>query len=115
MQEKNQSVFLGRFSYLLTDFCGNLLFCIIGAYLLYFFTDVYGLPVAVTGTLLLVTRVLDCLDAPIWGSIIDHTKSRYGKSRLSSCGLQFHLLFLCGQHLQHLHFYLKQERLYMPF
>ena len=81
MQEKNQSVFLGRFSYLLTDFCGNLLFCIIGAYLLYFFTDVYGLPVAVTGTLLLVTRVLDCLDAPIWGSIIDHTKSRYGKSR----------------------------------
>ncbi len=81
MQEKSQNAFLGRFAYLLTDFCGNLLFCIIGAYLLYFYTDVFGLPIAITGTLLLATRILDCLDAPIWGSIVDHTKSKYGKSR----------------------------------
>lgn len=70
-----------RLSYALTDGCGNLLYCIIGSYLLYFYTDVFGLSVAVTGTLLLVTRLLDGIDAPIWGCIVDHTKSRYGQSR----------------------------------
>ena len=34
---------LCRSSFFLTDFCGNLLFCIIGSYLLYFYTDVFGL------------------------------------------------------------------------
>lgn len=70
-----------RISFFLTDFCGNLLFCIIGSYLLYFYTDVFGLPVTVTGMLLLLTRILDAIDAPVWGSIVDHTKSKYGKSR----------------------------------
>lgn len=73
--------FIGRFSFFLTDFCGNLLFCIIGSYLLYFYTDVFGLPVTVTGMLLLLTRILDAIDAPIWGSIVDHTHSKYGRSR----------------------------------
>jgi len=70
-----------RLSYALTDASGNLLYCIIGAYLLYFLTDVYGLSVGVTGTLLLATRLLDAIDAPIWGFIVDHTKSKYGQSR----------------------------------
>lgn len=72
---------LCRSSFFLTDFCGNLLFCIIGSYLLYFYTDVFGLSVTVTGMLLLLTRILDAIDAPIWGSIVDHTSSRYGRSR----------------------------------
>ncbi|MBP2632289.1 MAG: transporter [Firmicutes bacterium] len=71
----------GRLSYALTDASGNLLYCIIGAYLLYFLTDVYGLSVGVTGTLLLATRLLDAIDAPAWGFIVDHTKSKYGQSR----------------------------------
>lgn len=71
----------GRISFFLTDFCGNLLFCIIGSYLLYFYTDVFGLPVTITGLLLLLTRFLDAIDAPIWGSIVDHTHSKYGRSR----------------------------------
>lgn len=32
-----------RLSYSLTDGCGNLLYCIIGSFLLYFYTDVFGL------------------------------------------------------------------------
>jgi sugar (glycoside-pentoside-hexuronide) transporter len=70
-----------RLSYSLTDGCGNLLYCIIGSFLLYFYTDVFGLSVAVTGTLLLATRLLDAVDAPIWGVIVDHTKTKYGQSR----------------------------------
>ena len=70
-----------RLSYALTDGCGNLLYCIIGSFLLYFYTDVFGLSVAVTGTLLLATRLLDAIDAPVWGFIVDHTKTKYGQSR----------------------------------
>ncbi len=71
----------GRLSYGLTDGCGNLLYCIIGSYLLYFYTDVFGLSVATAGTILLLTRLLDAVDAPVWGFIVDHTKSKYGRSR----------------------------------
>ncbi len=70
-----------RISYALTDTGGNLLYSIIGAYLLYFYTDVFGLSVAAAGTLLLVTRLIDAVDAPMWGIIVDHTKSKYGQSR----------------------------------
>ncbi|UOQ84901.1 MFS transporter [Gracilibacillus salinarum] len=70
-----------RISYSLTDTGGNLLYCIITGYLLYFYTDVFGLSVGVAGTLLLLTRLIDAIDAPIWGFIIDHTKSKYGQSR----------------------------------
>lgn len=71
----------GRVSYALTDLSGNMLYSIIGAYLLYYLTDVYGLSVAITGTLLLLTRLLDAVDAPVWGFIVDHTKTRFGQSR----------------------------------
>ena len=76
-----ESSMKSRLSYALTDGSGNLLYCIIGSYLLYFYTDVFGLSVAVTGTLLLATRLLDAIDAPVWGFIVDHTKTRYGQSR----------------------------------
>ena len=69
-----------RLAYASTDTAGNLLYCIISGYLLYFYTDVFGLSVGVAGTILLCTRFLDAFDAPIWGFIIDHTKSKYGKN-----------------------------------
>ncbi|MCO7127482.1 MFS transporter [Sporolactobacillus shoreicorticis] len=70
-----------KITYSFTDMAGNLLYCIISSYLLFFFTDVFGLTVGVAGTLLLIARFFDALDAPIWGIIIDHTHSKYGQSR----------------------------------
>ncbi|MEK5057382.1 MFS transporter [Paenibacillus sp. FSL H7-0326] len=70
-----------KLSYSLTDTAGNLLYCVISSYLLYFYTDVFGLSIGVAGTLLLVTRILDAIDAPMWGILIDRTKSKYGQSR----------------------------------
>lgn len=78
---KHKVPLLGRLSYGLTDGCGNLLYCIIGSYLLYFYTDVFGLSIGTAGAILLFTRLLDAVDAPIWGFIVDHTKSKYGRSR----------------------------------
>lgn len=70
-----------KITYSFTDMSGNLLYCIISSYLLFFFTDVFGLSVGVAGTLLLIARFFDAVDAPIWGIIIDHTHSKYGQSR----------------------------------
>ncbi|WP_440119919.1 glycoside-pentoside-hexuronide (GPH):cation symporter [Paenibacillus sp. QZ-Y1] len=51
------------------------------SYLLYFYTDVFGISIGVAGTLLFITRFIDAIDAPLWGILIDRTKSKYGQSR----------------------------------
>ncbi|KRL53358.1 xylose-proton symporter [Furfurilactobacillus rossiae DSM 15814] len=70
-----------RFSYAMLDTAGQLVFTVISSYLLYFYTDVAKLPVATAGIILLVARLFDGIDAPIWGSIIDMTNSKYGRAR----------------------------------
>jgi sugar (glycoside-pentoside-hexuronide) transporter len=78
-----------RFSYAASDVAGQLVFCFISFYLLYFYTDVFGISAGTAGTILLVARFVDALDAPIWGIIFDRTKSRWGRSRPW-------FLWLCG-------------------
>jgi sugar (glycoside-pentoside-hexuronide) transporter len=73
--------YLKRFSYAASDTAGQLVFCVISNYLLYFYTDVYGLPVAIAGNILLLARFADAIDAPVWGVIFDKTHSKWGKSR----------------------------------
>lgn len=70
-----------KVTYAFTDLSGNLLYCIISGYALYYFTDVYKLSVTEAGTILLVARFFDAIGAPVWGVIIDHTRSRWGQSR----------------------------------
>ena len=70
-----------RLSYAAPDIGGQLIFCVISNYLLYFYTDVYAIPVGIAGTILLVARLIDGIDAPLWGIVLDKTNSRWGKSR----------------------------------
>ena len=70
-----------RLSYAAADTGGQLVFAVISNYLLYFYTDVYGISVGIAGTILLVARCIDGIDAPAWGIILDKTRSRWGKSR----------------------------------
>lgn len=64
-----------------TDTAGNLLYCTLTSYIMYFYTDVLGISIAAAGMILLIARVVDALDAPIWGIIIDHTHTKWGQSR----------------------------------
>lgn len=52
-----------------------------GAYLMIFYTDVFGLPAAVVGTMFLITRIWDSAFDPIVGVVADRTHSRWGKFR----------------------------------
>lgn len=77
----NKTSYTTRFSYAASDTAGQLVFCVISFYLLKFYTDVYGISAATAGTILLIARCVDAIDAPVWGIIFDKTRSRWGKSR----------------------------------
>jgi GPH family glycoside/pentoside/hexuronide:cation symporter len=63
------------------DMASSMFWKIFGMYLLFFYTDVFGLPAAAVGTMFLVTRVWDTLFDPVVGVIGDRTESRWGKFR----------------------------------
>lgn len=70
-----------RLSYGLSDLASNLIFAMFGSWIFYFYTDVAGLDAAAIGTLFLIARCIDAFDGPVFGLMIDHTRSRYGKCR----------------------------------
>ena len=63
------------------DMASSMFWKLFGAYLMIFYTDVFGLPAAMVGTMFLVTRIWDSVFDPIVGVIADRTSSRWGKFR----------------------------------
>ncbi|MEC0090553.1 glycoside-pentoside-hexuronide (GPH):cation symporter [Paenibacillus macquariensis] len=78
---KNQVPWKERISYGLGDTASNLIFQTVTMYLMFYYTDVFGLNIAAVGTLFLVARIIDAFDGPIFGVLIDRTTSKWGKSR----------------------------------
>ena len=70
-----------KIGYGLGDMASSMFWKLFGAYLMIFYTDVFGLPAAVVGTMFLITRVWDSVFDPIVGIIADRTTSRWGKFR----------------------------------
>ena len=63
------------------DMASSMFWKLFGAYLMIFYTDVFGLPAAMVGTMFLVTRIWDSVFDPIVGVVADRTSSRWGKFR----------------------------------
>jgi GPH family glycoside/pentoside/hexuronide:cation symporter len=63
------------------DFGVNLFFIPAMTYLLYFYTDVFGLSAAAAGGVFLVARVVDAVTDPLMGGIAERTSSRWGRLR----------------------------------
>ncbi|UYM55536.1 glycoside-pentoside-hexuronide (GPH):cation symporter [Leclercia adecarboxylata] len=78
-----------KIGYSLGDAASHIVFDSSVAILAYFYTDIYGLPPAVMGTMFLLVRLLDAITDPIMGAIADATSSRWGRFRpwlLAICG-----------------------------
>lgn len=63
------------------DAASNLFFQTFIVYLLFFYTDVFGISAAAAGTMFLVTRIFDAVNDPVMGMIADRTQTKYGKFR----------------------------------
>ncbi|MDD2551596.1 MAG: MFS transporter [Dysgonamonadaceae bacterium] len=63
------------------DMASSMFWKLFGSYLMIFYTDVFGLPAAVVGTMFLFTRIWDSLSDPVMGVIADRTTTRWGKFR----------------------------------
>ncbi len=63
------------------DLASSMFWKIFGMYLLFFYTDVAGLPAAAVGTMFLITRIWDTVFDPVVGVMGDRTKSKWGKFR----------------------------------
>lgn len=70
-----------KIGYGLGDMSASMFWKLFGAYLMIFYTDVFGLSAAVVGTMFLVTRVWDSVFDPIVGVVADRTDTRWGKFR----------------------------------
>lgn len=70
-----------RVGYGVGDLAFNLGYQTTALFLLYFFTDMFGIPAAAAGTIFLVSKLWDAVTDPAMGVITDHTRSRWGSKR----------------------------------
>ncbi len=63
------------------DAASSMFWKLFGMYLIFFYTDIFGIPAAVVGTMLLITRIGDAAFDPFVGILGDRTNTRWGKFR----------------------------------
>jgi glycoside/pentoside/hexuronide:cation symporter, GPH family len=63
------------------DFASSMFWKLFSVYLLYYYTDVFGIAAAAVGTMFLITRIWDTALDPVIGIISDKTETRWGKFR----------------------------------
>jgi GPH family glycoside/pentoside/hexuronide:cation symporter len=73
--------FIEKSAYGMGDLASNLFYQSFTLFLLYFYTDVFGISAAAAGTMFLVVRLLDTFYDPVVGALADRTKSKFGKFR----------------------------------
>jgi GPH family glycoside/pentoside/hexuronide:cation symporter len=70
-----------KIGFSLGDTASNLVWQTLMIFQLYFYTDIFGLPAAVVGTMFLITKIWDSINDPIMGLIADRTNTKWGKFR----------------------------------
>ena len=70
-----------KIGYSLGDTASHFVWDMVGFWLLFFYTDVYGISAAAAGTIMLVARFWDMAIDPVIGIVSDRTKTRWGKFR----------------------------------
>jgi GPH family glycoside/pentoside/hexuronide:cation symporter len=73
--------FKEKVGYGLGDMASNFYLSYFGLFLLYYYTDIYGLAPAAVGLMLLISKIVDAVSDPGMGLIADRTESRWGKYR----------------------------------
>lgn len=70
-----------KIAYGLGDFASSMFWKLFSMFLLFFYTDVFGLAAAAVGTMFLITRIWDAVADLFIGAMADRTNTRWGKFR----------------------------------
>ena len=82
MNAASQSLsFTEKVGYGLGDGASNFFFQTFNVFLLFYYTDIFGISPAAVGTMLIVTKVIDAVTDPLMGMTADRTQTRWGKFR----------------------------------
>lgn len=73
--------FKEKLSFGIGPFGQNCIYTLMANFLLFYYTDIFGITAASAGLLLTVARVWDAVNDPMMGIIADRTHSRWGKFR----------------------------------
>ncbi len=77
----NKVPFKMKLGFSIADVGFNIAYQATALFLLFFFTDVFGIVPAFAGTIILYSKIWDAVTDPVMGAIADRTKSRWGKFR----------------------------------
>ena len=78
---KEKFSFREMLCYAFGDVGCNFIWTTVGSFLMLYYTNSVGISAAATGTLMLITRLLDGVSDLVAGSIIDRTRTKWGKAR----------------------------------
>jgi len=82
MQSETQRISIKeKVGYSVGDTASNLFFQTFIYYMLFFYTDVFGITAKAAGTMFIVTKIWDAVNDPMMGMIADRTNTRWGKFR----------------------------------
>ena len=70
-----------KIGYGLGDAASNIFFQAVNMFLLFYYTDVFGLDAKIAGTLFILARFWDALIDPFLGALADRTRTRWGSYR----------------------------------
>ena len=70
-----------KISYAIIDTADGFTWNFAASYLMYFYTDVFGISAAAVSLLMFISRFWDAVNDPIIGALSDRTTSRYGRYR----------------------------------
>jgi sugar (glycoside-pentoside-hexuronide) transporter len=79
--EKTYLTKMNKFSFAVSGFGQNLIIGFVSSYILFFYTDVFLLGAAPAGILVMTARIWDAMMDPIMGTVVDKTRSKWGKMR----------------------------------
>lgn len=79
--QSSRLTFMEKIGYGFGDAASHIVFDNVMLYMMFFFTDIVGLPAAFIGTMFLLSRCLDAVADPVMGHLADRTRTRWGQFR----------------------------------
>ena len=73
--------FAEKVGYSFGDAASNFYWKTFEFFIIFFYTDVFGISAGAVGTMMLLTRILDAVADPLMGTIADRTRTRWGHFR----------------------------------